>query len=140
VTVPTVDHVWFWVADMDRAVGFYTESLGLPMRMRHGDDWAELDAGGIRIGLHGAGGREAPARGGTVVFAVDDLDLAKAALEQRGVAFDDHLGEVPGYARYASFRDPDGNEMQLIEYRDGSGRARSERDGATGSLPAGDPR
>ena len=25
-------------------------------------------------------------------------------------------GEVPGYARYASFADPDGNSMQIIEY------------------------
>ena len=50
------------------------------------------------------------------MFVVDDLDLAKAALEERGVAFEDHLGEVPGYARYASFTDPDGNSMQIIEY------------------------
>jgi len=54
--------------------------------------------------------------GGTAVFRVDDLDLAKTALEQRGVAFHEHLGEVPGIARYASFDDPDGNSMQLIEY------------------------
>jgi len=50
------------------------------------------------------------------VFLVADLDLAKAALEERGVVFEDHLGEVPGYARYASFADPDGNAMQIIEY------------------------
>ena len=51
--------------------------------------------------------------GGTAVFLADDLDVAKAALEERGVAFESHLGEVPGYARYASFADPDGNSMQL---------------------------
>jgi predicted enzyme related to lactoylglutathione lyase len=113
-----VDHVWFWVRDMDRAVAFYGDALGLGMRMRHGDDWAEFDAGGIRIGLHGAGASDGVAvtHGGTAVFLVDDLDLAKAALEERGVAFEDHLGEVPGYARYASFADPDGNSMQIIEY------------------------
>jgi predicted enzyme related to lactoylglutathione lyase len=55
------------------------------------------------------------------VFRVDDLDLAKTALEQRGVAFHEHLGEVPGIARYASFDDPDGNSMQLIEYVPGEG-------------------
>jgi predicted enzyme related to lactoylglutathione lyase len=89
------------------------------MRMRHGDDWAEFDAGAIRIGLHGAGSGEATLHGGTAVFLVDDLDLAKASLEQRGVEFEEHLGEVPGYARYASFEDPDGNSMQIIEYRAG---------------------
>ena len=114
----TIDHVWFWVRDMDRAVAFYGEALGLPMRMRHGDDWAEFDSGGARIGLHGAGDATASVpHGGTAVFVVEDLDLAKTALEGRGVTFEDHLGEVPGYARYASFEDPDGNAMQIIEYR-----------------------
>jgi len=115
-----VDHVWFWVGDMERAVAFYRDGLGLTLRMRHEDTWAEFEAGAIRIGLHGNGNGDA-SRGGTAVFAVEDLDLAKAALEARGVVFDEHLGEVPGYARYASFRDPDGNAMQLIEYAAGAG-------------------
>ncbi len=116
-----LDHVWFWVADMDRAVGFYTRSLGLSLLVRHDDDWAELDGGAVRVGLHGSPGRAGPMpRGGTIVFAVDDLEATKAALEERGVVFEEHLGEVPGYARYASFHDPDGNAMQLIEYA-GSG-------------------
>jgi len=112
----TVDHVWFWVTDMDRAVAFYRDGLGLSVSSRHGDEWAELDAGSIRIGLHGARDGHPTPHGGTAVFRVDDLDLAKAALQERGVAFEEHLGEVPGIARYASFADPDGNSMQLIEY------------------------
>ncbi len=134
-----IDHVWFWVADMDRALDFYTGPLGLELRMRHGDDWAEVDGGGIRIGLHGGPGTGAsPLPGGTVVFEVDDLDLAKASLEQKGLAFDEHLGEVPGYARYASFSDPDRNAMQLIEYAGGSGGSRSERERASGSPSSGE--
>jgi predicted enzyme related to lactoylglutathione lyase len=111
-----VDHVWFWVSDMDRAVSFYRDRLGLELRMRHESTWAEFEAGGIRIGLHGAGGEHPTPHGGTAVFLVEDLDLARAWLEERGVVFDAHLGEVPGLARYASFEDPDGNSMQLIEY------------------------
>jgi predicted enzyme related to lactoylglutathione lyase len=111
-----VDHVWFWVTDMDRAVAFYRDGLGLSVGSRHGDEWAELEAGPIRIGLHGARDGHATPHGGTAVFRVADLDLAKAALEERGVVFEEHLGEVPGIARYASFDDPDGNSMQLIEY------------------------
>lgn len=111
-----LDHVWFWVTDMDRAVGFYEGQLGLRLRVRHGDEWAELEAGAIHIGLHGARGEGTVPHGGTAVFKVDDLELAKTGLEQRGVAFEEHLGEVPGIARYASFADPDGNSMQLIEY------------------------
>jgi len=115
----TLDHVWFWVGDMDRAVAFYERTLGLRVLRRDGDVWAELDAGGVRLGLHVAGDRREPASGGTVVLRVDDLDLARAALEGRGVRFDDHVGEVEGRARFASFADPDGNRLQLIEYAAG---------------------
>jgi len=31
--------------------------------------------------------------------------------------FDGHESEVPGVARFTTFRDPDGNPLQLIEYR-----------------------
>jgi predicted enzyme related to lactoylglutathione lyase len=51
-----------------------------------------------------------------VVFRVDDLDAARWTLEERGVVFDAYVGEVEGYARFATFRDPDGNPVQIIEY------------------------
>jgi predicted enzyme related to lactoylglutathione lyase len=120
MTLSGVDHVWFWVTDMDRAVAFYTDALGLPVKQRHGDRWTELDGGTIRIGLHGRIEGHPADHGGTAVFLVQDLDASKAALEERGVAFDEHMGEVSGYARYASFADPDGNSMQLIEYVQGA--------------------
>lgn len=117
-----VDHVWFWTADLDAAVRFYGELLGLPLLRRYGDEWAELEAGPIRIGLHGSGDGGSIPHAGTVVFRVADLDATKAGLEQRGVRFEPHLGEVPGVGRYASFADLDGNSLQLFEYVDGEGR------------------
>ncbi|HEX6230617.1 MAG TPA: VOC family protein [Actinomycetota bacterium] len=116
-----LDHVWFWVGDMGRAVAFYEGTVGLALLRRDGDVWAELDAGGVRLGLHGAGDGRAMPAGGTVVLRVDDLDLARTALERRGVRFDDHVGEIDGRARFASFADPDGNRLQLIEYVGGEG-------------------
>ena len=53
--------------------------------------------------------------GATAVFSVDDLDQSKQRLSVQGVSFD-HEGDVQGYARFASCRDPDGNTIQLIEY------------------------
>jgi catechol 2,3-dioxygenase-like lactoylglutathione lyase family enzyme len=136
-----LDHVWFFVSDLDRAIAFYRDRLGLEVAMRQGDEWAELEAGPIRIGLHGTrsgrpprGGMDgSPPHGGTAVFAVDDVELARASLQARGVAFDEHLGEVPGYARYASFEDLDGNSLQLIEYVGGPGGSSGERERASGS-------
>jgi catechol 2,3-dioxygenase-like lactoylglutathione lyase family enzyme len=113
-----VDHVYYWTADMDRATAFYSEVLGLPLLRRSGDDWAEFDGGAIRVALHGVHeGQPVPTGGATAVFEVDDLDGAIAAFRSGGVAFDQHVGEVEGFARFASFLDPDGNTLQLIEYR-----------------------
>jgi catechol 2,3-dioxygenase-like lactoylglutathione lyase family enzyme len=113
-----VDHVYYWTADMDRAAAFYADVLGLPLVRRSGDAWVEFDGGPIRVALHGVHEGETVATGGaTAVFEVDDLDEAVAALKGKGVAFDQHVGEVEGFARFASFLDPDENTLQLIEYR-----------------------
>jgi predicted enzyme related to lactoylglutathione lyase len=99
--------------------GRLRQVVGLPPR-RDGDDWAEFDAGPVRLGLHGAGERPALPGGGTVVLRVDDLDATRLVLEERGVVFDAHVGEVEGRARFSSFADPDGNALQIIEYMDGA--------------------
>jgi catechol 2,3-dioxygenase-like lactoylglutathione lyase family enzyme len=110
-----VDHVYYWTRDLDRAVAFYTEVVGLPLIRRDGDEWAELDGGSIRLALHGTELADPPA-GGTIVLRVPDLDEARWTLTERGAVFDEHVGEVEGYARFAMFRDPDGNPVQIIEY------------------------
>ena len=115
-----IDHVYYWTEDMERAVRFYRDVLGLELLRREGDSWAQFDGGAIRFALHGAvHGRPVSPGGATAVFEVDDLDGARRALEERGVRFEDHVGEVPGYARFASFSDPDGNQVQIIEYEAG---------------------
>lgn len=106
---------------MDRGVRFYQDVLGLPLVRRDGAEWALFDTGAVRFALHGAQGRPVERGGATAVFRVDDLDAARGALEARGAAFDEHVGEVQGFARFASFRDPDGNVVQLIEYDTGHG-------------------
>ncbi|MFN8234039.1 MAG: VOC family protein [Actinomycetota bacterium] len=112
-----IDHVYYWTRDMDASVAFYRDVVGLPLVRRSGDAWAEFDAGPVRMALHGTD--EQPPASGTAVFRVDDLDGERASLESRGATFDAHVGEVEGFARFATFRDPDGNPVQLIEYRHG---------------------
>jgi catechol 2,3-dioxygenase-like lactoylglutathione lyase family enzyme len=111
-----IDHVYYWTAGMDAAVSFYQDIVGLTLVHRAGDEWAEFEAGPVKLALHGS--EEKPvAGGGTVVFRVQDLDGTRWALERRGVVFDDYVGEVDGLARFATFHDPDGNPVQIIEYR-----------------------
>ncbi len=64
-------------------------------------------------------GRPVETGGATAVFEVGDLDAARAALEARGVEFVERASEVEGFARFASFLDPDGNRVQIIEYARG---------------------
>lgn len=109
-----LDHIYYWTRDMDAAVSFYADVVGLSLVRRDGNEWAEFDAGPVRLALHGS---EASVPSGTAVFRVDDLDQVRRALEQRGARFDEHVGEVEGLARFATFHDPDGNPVQIIEYR-----------------------
>src|SRR5437588_2179421 len=119
----SLDHVYYWTRTLDRAVEFYRDVLGLPLLRQEGDQWALFDAGPVQFALHGViDGHPVAPGGATAVFRVDDLDGAVRALEERGVAFHDHLGEVPGgVARFRSFSDPDGNTVQLIEYSGAEG-------------------
>src|SRR6266487_5366703 len=104
--VKQLDHVYYWTSDMDRAVAFYRDVLGLTLMRQDGPAWAVFDAGGRMFALHGAiEGRPVNPGGATAVFSVDDLDAAMARLGEQGVEFG-HQGDVQGYARFASFADP----------------------------------
>ncbi len=116
--VQALDHVYYWVQDMDRAVAFYRDTLGLKLVRQDGQAWALLDAGAdVKLALHGlVEGRPFEPGGAAAVFRVEDLDAARADLGMKGVVFDENMGEVADYARFASFKDPDGNTVQIIEY------------------------
>lgn len=120
-----VDNAHYWTRDMDSAVSFYRDVLGLELRMRAGEDWTEFDVAGVTVALHGTReGHSPPGAGATVVFEVDDLDASVRALRSKGVAFEGDIREIPGTGRFASFRDPDGNLLQIFE-RDGGDGAHS---------------
>jgi predicted enzyme related to lactoylglutathione lyase len=122
--VHRLDLVFYWVSDLDRGVHFYGNVLGLALSRRDGGNWAEFDVGGRRFALHAAAeGKPVQPGGATAVFSVDDLDAAKAELAAQGVPIE-HEGDVQGYARFASCRDPDGNTFQLIEYSSVPGKDR----------------
>src|SRR3984885_14051393 len=98
------------VSDMDRAVAFYRDSLGLEV-LEHDGDWSEVTAGDQRIGLNAS---ESPAGdgGAVIAFAVEDIEAAVDQLKEQGVSFSGELSEHP-WGRIAPFKDPDGNDLQV---------------------------
>jgi catechol 2,3-dioxygenase-like lactoylglutathione lyase family enzyme len=112
--VGDLDQIYYWTRDMDAAVAFFRDVVGLTLLRREGDGWAEFDAGPVHLALHRS---DDPPASGTAVFRVDDLNAARRALESRGAVFDAFVGEAGGFARFATFRNPDGDPVQIIEYR-----------------------
>lgn len=115
-----VDDVFFNVDDMDQAVAFYRDTLGLAVKYQTAD-WTEFDGGSVTIALRrfGSGPEGRPelgvGAGATLVFEVDDLETAREELEGRGVRF---LGGVYEYGsvKLADFEDLNGNVLQIYEH------------------------
>lgn len=105
-----ISALWLPVSDMQRAVAFYRDSLGLQVLEQH-DDWSEVTAGDQRIGLNAS---ESPVgEGGAVIaFAVDDIEATIKQLKDEGVEFSGELSEHP-WGQIAPFKDPDGNDLQV---------------------------
>src|SRR5262249_42241147 len=51
-TVFKTSNVTILVADMNRSIRFYTESLGLKLISNYGGQFAVIESNGLRIGLH----------------------------------------------------------------------------------------
>jgi catechol 2,3-dioxygenase-like lactoylglutathione lyase family enzyme len=113
-----------FVTDLDRAVDFYTNALGLRLGFRAGNHWAQIETEGLVIGLHPVEGGWGPAPGtaGSVQIGLQvdaPLDAVVNELESRGVVFDGPIVDDDPM-RLAFFRDPDGNSLYLAEYRRGA--------------------
>lgn len=104
------------VQNMDRAVKFYTEKLGFPLKVRFGDHWAEVDAGSISIGLHPTedGASVSSDGGATVSFAVNNLESVVDHLKSIGV----EVSEIrnPPRGKFAMVKDSEGNYLHMIEF------------------------
>jgi glyoxylase I family protein len=108
-----VETVFYQVCDMDRAIGFYQDVLGLELKRREGNDWAEFALGGVELALSGELA-VAPSQGGaTVVLRTGDMDALEARLAEKGV----RKGRVEdlGGARMLDIYDPDGNQLVAMQ-------------------------
>jgi catechol 2,3-dioxygenase-like lactoylglutathione lyase family enzyme len=109
-------NVTVMVADMDRAIHFYVEVLGLELKANYGGQYAQVACPGVMIGLHprtDGGGSQPKSDGISVGFGTDSVAAAMAELKAKGVTFSRVVEDRP--TKLAFFTDPDGNPLYLSE-------------------------
>lgn len=99
-----------FVADMDRAVRFYRDTLGLPLKFQS-PEWSEFATGATTLALHPASAKN-PAGSLQLGFHVPDLQAFYAEATAQGQT----VVKPPtaeGSSTVARFRDPDGAEYSV---------------------------
>ena len=107
--------VWMPVQDIQRAKAFYRDTLGLPITKEDGA-WAEVDVNGLTLGLNGREPSGAHGEGGPVVTFQPEATLEETVndLQSQGVEVPAGISEHP-WGRVATFKDTEGNDIQLYE-------------------------
>jgi methylmalonyl-CoA/ethylmalonyl-CoA epimerase len=106
------------VADLERAVAFYSEVLGLRLLFRAPPGLAFFDCGGVRLMLSRPEGVDTPARAGILYYVVPDMMAAHGALVARGVTFVEAprpVARLPDHDLWLALcRDSEGNLLALM--------------------------
>ena len=113
MNVEHVDFVSFLTQDIQRARGFYADTLGLEVETE-GEHDLEFRCAQVTLDVFdpsSIGQPFAPTPAG-LALRVADVDAARAELESKGVAFDGDT-IVTGVCKQAWFKDPDGNVLML---------------------------
>ena len=105
-------------ADPERLKAFYGDVVGLEKNPDMGD--GAFHAGGATLGIDGhsetQGAAKEPQRMLVDLF-VDDVKAERERLEGQGVQFIRKEGKEWWGGVISTFRDPDGNYCQIIEYK-----------------------
>ena len=104
-----INHVAIEVGDIDEALEWYGRIFDLELRGRMGNAMAFVDMGDQFIALS-RGRAQPPDLQRHFGLVVDDKEAVRRALEEAGVEI------LPG--RGLDFRDPWGNRVEVVDYRD----------------------
>lgn len=108
------------VQDVDRAVEFYRDRLGMKHLFSVPPNLAFFDCGGIRLLLSLPAKPEFDHPSSIIYFKVDDIQQATRTLSERGVQFEEAPIFVADMGTYdlwlASFRDSENNLLALMSH------------------------
>lgn len=109
------------VKDLDRAVKFLRDEVGLKFLFQAPPNLAFFALGDVRLMITKPEGATNAGANSTLYFKVDDIASARAAMQARGVTFDDEphlIAKMPDHELWMTFfRDPDGSLLALMEER-----------------------
>lgn len=100
-----------FVADMDRAVAFYRDTLGLPLKFAS-PHWSEFDTGETTLALHPASEKNPPG-GVELGFGVPDLARFHEDLSAKGVTFSMPPSKQDFGGMLAQFVDSEGAHISV---------------------------
>lgn len=107
-----VDTLFIWVTDLEESLDWY-QQVGFEPGPRYGT-WQVMNVeGDTRFALH-QGIRDPGPSTSVPSFRVDDLQGEIERLTDLGIEPIDEITDS-GTARFVTFMDPDGNEIQLLE-------------------------
>jgi methylmalonyl-CoA/ethylmalonyl-CoA epimerase len=106
------------VHDIDRAVAFYRDKLGMKFLFSAPPSLAFFDCAGIRLMLSPPARPEFDHPSSIIYFNVDDIQLAFTTLSERGVKFEEEPAFVANMGTYdlwiGSFRDSEDNLLAMM--------------------------
>ncbi|HVS81935.1 MAG TPA: VOC family protein [Pyrinomonadaceae bacterium] len=113
-----IGQIFVNVHDLDRAIAFYRDVLGMKFLFRAPPNMAFFDCAGIRLMLGVADRPELDHPASIIYYKVDDIDKVYRTFKARGVKFvlKPHLvAPMPTYDLWlADFRDSEGNLLALM--------------------------
>lgn len=116
--------VRYQVKDVQRAINFYTQTLGFKLDMQYLPAFGQVSIGALKLILSGPGAsgsrpmpdgsEQKPGGWNRVLLQLKDLSASIAGLKASGVRFRNNMEIGPG-GKQIQIEDPDGNPIELFE-------------------------
>jgi predicted enzyme related to lactoylglutathione lyase len=109
-----------WSEDLNNLLPFYRDVVGLPVGMETPGFvvMGDPNAPAVALGTHSeVRGRASDPERHITGFETDDLDAEFTRLKGQGVEFiEEPSAQGDGAVRVATFKDPEGNLLQLLQF------------------------